>query len=51
MYLDRASILDTPPFQLPNEPQANPGPKLASVITLATDRAIARAKGVGRGGR
>ena len=44
MYLDRVERLDVPDFDLPTEPLADPGDKLASVITLARERALREAR-------
>lgn len=44
MYLERVETIDQPDFELPTEPLRDPGGKLASVITLARERALREAE-------
>src|SRR6185503_19940237 len=43
-YIARAEAIDRPSFPLPNEPQYPAGSKLASIITLAAEQALASAQ-------
>ncbi len=43
-YLDRAEELDAPPFELPSEPREDHQGKLATMVTIARDHALAAAE-------
>ena len=47
-YLDRAESIDQPLFALPTEPLRDPGDKLASIVTLARERALREAESAER---
>ncbi len=44
MYLQRAEELDTPPFPLPSEPRSDHDGKLATMVTIARNEALASAE-------
>ena len=43
-YLGRAEALDRPPFELPSEPRADHGGKLATMVTIARNHALEAAE-------